>query len=79
MVADYELTLRCFGDKSLRFVYFPLLIAVYDDAVGQSKQRRDGSFGANKRHIVKECVSAPMYLVYRIIRLVKYVVDVPGV
>jgi glycosyltransferase involved in cell wall biosynthesis len=42
--ADYDLNIRCFCDKSLRYFYLPILIAVYEDTAGLSTLSLDKRF-----------------------------------
>lgn len=75
LLADWELNLRCCGDKSLHFEHLPILVADYNDATGKSSIASDGNFAADQAHIIRECLPRPQYLWHMLKRLIHRAVD----
>lgn len=53
LFSDYELNIRCYADRDLRFVYVPLTIAVFNDCGGLSQSKEDASFLTDKLSLIK--------------------------
>ena len=45
--SDWEFNMRCMNDSSLRFRYFPILIAIFEDEKGLSSRFSDHQFNAD--------------------------------
>lgn len=61
VAADYELNLRCFGDKNLQFEYMPLLITIFDDRGGMSSLGNDPDFAQDKGNLVKRYLGTTLH------------------
>ncbi|WP_205747260.1 glycosyltransferase family 2 protein [Desulfopila sp. IMCC35006] len=62
LFSDYELNMRCYADRDLRFEYVPLTIAIYNDVGGLSQSKDDASFITNKMSLIKRYF--PYYVFY---------------
>jgi glycosyltransferase involved in cell wall biosynthesis len=58
--ADYDLNLKCYGDKQIHYVYVPALIAAYDGD-GMSANILDIPFFKDKLKSIKLNFSLPVY------------------
>ena len=55
MLADYDLNIRCWGDRELKFKYVPILVCTY--AGGESLDRTDNAFWQDKPTLDKQYFS----------------------
>jgi hypothetical protein len=61
---DYYFNIKCFNDKDFRYVYIPVLVAVFDDVGGISAQIGDPEFEKDRPEILKEYFGRAMYFMY---------------
>lgn len=71
--ADYHLNIRCFGDKTYRFEYIKVLVAIFNDC-GRSSNANDVIFSDNfldllRRHLREEL--GAIYLLRKQLRKLK--------
>ena len=72
-VADYELTLKVFGDTRFTFAYIPVCVAIYNDRDGASKSKPDIKFAMHKKEIIKKNYPRIKYYLYKALRCFKVV------
>ncbi len=68
IAADYHLNIRCFNDKTFRFVYLPLLVAIYEDTGGISAIGLDLEFQKDFEQILRDNFPPSEYLKFRVRR-----------
>jgi glycosyltransferase involved in cell wall biosynthesis len=62
--ADYVLNVKCHGDKDFRFSYLPILIAIFDDYEGISRNRFDAEVERERKSFVKANFSKKLYWLF---------------
>jgi glycosyltransferase involved in cell wall biosynthesis len=62
--ADYVLNVKCHGDKDFRFAYLPILIAIFDDFEGISRNRFDAEVEKERKNLVRANFSKTLYWVF---------------
>ena len=67
VLADWELNLRCFNDKSLRFRHIPHVIASFHRG-GVSAQHRDHAFEQDRSALYRRYLPRPVYVLHRLRR-----------
>lgn len=58
--ADYDLNLRCCGNKGFDFCYIPILVSIFNDLTGLNARYKDIKFIRDRETIVKK--NFPIYL-----------------
>lgn len=61
-LADHDLNMRCFGDKSLRFKYIPELISIYEGNGFSEENRLVDPFLSDKLKIIQSNFSFLVYI-----------------
>jgi glycosyltransferase involved in cell wall biosynthesis len=62
--ADYVLNVKCHGDKDFRFVYLPILIAIFNDYEGVSRNRLDDQVAKERKALVRANFSKTLFLLF---------------
>lgn len=62
--ADYVLNVKCHGDKDFRFTYLPILIAIFDDFEGISRNSLDTQVERERKNLVKGNFSKTLYCLF---------------
>lgn len=62
--ADYDLNIRCYNDRDLKYDYIPILVAIYDES-GFSTLRLDNKFAEDFFQVLKENFTPGQYYMYR--------------
>jgi len=62
--ADYVLNVKCHGDRDFRFAYLPILIAIFDDFEGISRNRFDAEVEKERKNLVKANFSKTLYWLF---------------
>jgi glycosyltransferase involved in cell wall biosynthesis len=62
--ADYVLNVKCHGDKDFRFVYLPILIAIFNDYEGISRNRLDDQVAKERKALVRANFSKTLFLLF---------------
>ncbi|MEM2146212.1 MAG: glycosyltransferase family 2 protein [Candidatus Jordarchaeaceae archaeon] len=61
LLADYELNIRCWGDKTFRFKYLPVLVCIHNDS-GYSFRSLDPEFENDKPTLIFENFSKQIFI-----------------
>jgi glycosyltransferase involved in cell wall biosynthesis len=62
--ADYVLNVKCHGDKDFRFAYLPILVAIFDDYEGISRNRFDAEVERERKSLVRANFSKTLYWMF---------------
>jgi glycosyltransferase involved in cell wall biosynthesis len=74
--ADYELNMRLFCQSNYRFVYLPVLVAIFNDVDGTSSLAEDDDFFADKKKIIRNLFPYHLYLFYSLRLMLVGMLDV---
>lgn len=77
--ADYELNMRLFCKSSYRFMYIPVLVAVYNDTDGVSSQAQDPALQADKIKLIRSCFPPRLYALFMLRRVCAIITNLLGI
>lgn len=65
-LADYHLNMSCYADPELSLTYVPELVAIYNDASGESSLRDDELLEKDRNRLVRQYFPTHIYLYFRL-------------
>jgi glycosyltransferase involved in cell wall biosynthesis len=68
---DYYFNIKCFNDANFRYLYMPILVAIFDDAGGISARIGDPDFEKDRPRVLREHFGKVMYYKYSVRKLLK--------
>lgn len=71
IVADYHLNVRCYHSGRFRFVYIPMLIAIYNDVDGLSSTHSDVAFSRDEMQFRRKYFARSVFIEYQLSRIIK--------
>jgi glycosyltransferase involved in cell wall biosynthesis len=79
ILADWELNIKCFNDKHIKFYYLPFPIAIYNDTHGISSRIKDRNFYDKYLSIINHYFPTWIYLILFIKRKIALLLNWLGI